>query len=94
MPLPSNIDLATLDTAYLGAPFVQVEAKNFATTSLDVAYLGAPFVAVGPAAVTGLSVYVRVSGVWRQASGMWVRQNGSWQSVVTVSAKVSGTWRA
>jgi hypothetical protein len=50
MPLPSNTDLATLDIAYLGQPFAQVEAKALTTTSLDIAYLGAPFVAVGPGA--------------------------------------------
>lgn len=94
MPLPSNTNLQTLDYAYLGAPFVQVEAKSLDTETLDVAYLGAPFVAVGPAAVTGLNVYVRVSGVWKQASAMWVRQGGVWKSVSTVSTRVSGVWKS
>jgi hypothetical protein len=44
MPLPSNTDLATLDIAYLGQPFVQVEAKSLDTETMDVAYLGQPFV--------------------------------------------------
>ena len=48
MALPSNTDLATLDVAYLGQPFVQVEAKSLDTETLDVAYLAQPFVAVGP----------------------------------------------
>lgn len=48
MPLPTNTDLATLDYAYLGAPFVDVEAKSLDTVTLDIAYLGAPFVGVGP----------------------------------------------
>jgi hypothetical protein len=50
MALPSNTDLATLDYAYLGQPFVQVEAKALTSTSLDIAYLAQPFVAVGPSA--------------------------------------------
>ena len=50
MALPSNTDLATLDIAYLGAPFVFVEAKSLDTETLDIAYLGAPFVGVGPGA--------------------------------------------
>jgi hypothetical protein len=50
MALPSNTDLATLDYAYLGQPFVQVEAKSLDTETLDIAYLGQPFVAVGPGA--------------------------------------------
>ena len=50
MALPSNTDLATLDVAYLGQPFVQVEAKALSSTTLDIAYLGQPFVAVGPGA--------------------------------------------
>lgn len=94
MPLPSNTDLATLDIAHLGAPFVQVEAKTLTTSSLDVAYLGAPFVAVGPAAVAGLNVWVRVSGVWKQASAAFVRVSGVWKSVTVVSAKSSGAWRS
>ena len=94
MPLPSNTDLATLDIAYLGAPFVHVEAKSLDTETLDVAYLGAPFVAVGPAAVTGLNVYVRVSGVWKQATAMYTRVSGVWKNVTTVSTRVSGTWKS
>lgn len=93
MPLPSNTDLATLDIAYLGAPFVQVEAKALTTTSLDLAYLGAPFVAVGPAAVTGLNVWVRVSNVWKQANAIYVKDQGIWKTVSTVSTRVSGVWK-
>jgi len=37
MALPSNTDLATLDIAYLGQPFVQVEAKSLDSQSLDIA---------------------------------------------------------
>ena len=48
MALPSNTALATLDIAYLGQPFVQVEAKSLDTETLDIAYLAQPFVAVGP----------------------------------------------
>jgi proline racemase len=51
MPLPSSTDLAKMDIAYLGQPFVQVEAKALDTVTLDVAYLGQPFVAVGPSVV-------------------------------------------
>lgn len=92
MPLPSNTDLATLDIAYLGAPFVQVEAKNLDTETLDLAYLGSPFVAVGPS--VGLNVYVKVSGVWKQASAMYVRNASVWKTVVSVSTRVGGTWKS
>ena len=94
MPLPSNTDLQTFDYAYLGAPFVQVEAKSLDTETLDLAYLGAPFVAVGPAAVTGLNVWVKVSGAWKQASAAYVRVGGVWKNVSTVSTRVSGVWKA
>jgi hypothetical protein len=50
MALPSNTNLATLDYAYLGQPFVQVEAKALNSVSMDIAYLAQPFVAVGPGA--------------------------------------------
>lgn len=91
MPLPSKTDLQTLDIAYLGEPFVQVEAKSLTTTSLDVAYLGEPFVAVGQG---GLNVYVKVSGAWKQATAMWVKVSGVWKSVSTVSTRVSGVWKS
>lgn len=90
MPLPSNTTLATLDVAYLGQPFCQVEAKALITTSLDVAYLGQPFVAVGP---TGLNVYVRAGGAWKQASAMFVRTAGTWNPVTTVSSRAGGAWK-
>lgn len=93
MALPSNTDLATLDIAYLGQPFVQVEAKSLDTETLDIAYLGQPFVAVGPAAVTGLNVYVNVAGTWKQASAMYVRESGNWKAVSIVSARASGVWK-
>jgi hypothetical protein len=91
MPLPSNTDLATLDYADLGAPFVQVEAKTLNSTTLDIAYLAQPFVAVGP---TGIRVYVNVSGVWKQANAMYVNVSGTWKTVTTVSTNVSGTWKS
>jgi len=95
MPLPSNTDLATLDIAYLGQPFVQVEAKTLDTETLDIAYLGQPFVAVGPGAVvSGFNVSVKVAGVWKQASAMYTRVSGVWKAVTTVSTSVSGTWES
>ena len=100
MPLPSSTNLQTLDIAYLGSPFVQVEAKNLDTETLDIAYLGSPFVAIGPATVTGLNVYVKVSdyvsksGVWKQATAMYVRNGGTWKTVTTVSTKASGAWKS
>lgn len=94
MALPSSTDLQTLDIAYLGQPFCQVEAKSLDSESLDIAYLAQPFVAVGPAASTGLNVYVKVSGVWQQASAMWVKESGTWKSVTTnVYTNVGGTWK-
>jgi hypothetical protein len=93
MALPSETDLATLDYAYLGQPFVQVEAKSLDTETLDIAYLGAPFVAVGPGAVTGFNVYVNASGVWKQATAMYVRDGGTWKAVTTVSTRATGVWK-
>ena len=94
MALPSNTDLATLDIAYLGQPFVQVEAKSLDTETLDIAYLGQPFVAVGPSAVTGLNVWANVLGVWKQASAMYVNVSGTWKTVTAVRPNVSGTWKS
>jgi hypothetical protein len=45
MALPTDTEIKTLDFVYLGAPFLQVEAKNLNTGSLDIVYLGMPFVA-------------------------------------------------
>jgi len=39
----TTANLLALDIAYLGTPFVNVEAKLLSTGSLDVAYLGTPF---------------------------------------------------
>ncbi len=50
MAQPTRSDVLRLDTASLGAPFAQVEAKTLNTQRLDWSYLGAPFVAV-PAGV-------------------------------------------
>lgn len=94
MALPRNTDLATLDFVYLGQPFVQVEAKSLSSTSLDVVYLAQPFVAVGPTATTGLNVYIKVSGVWKQASAMYVKVSGIWKSVSSVQTKISGVWKS
>ena len=99
MALPSETDLASLNYAYLGQPFVQVEAKSLDTETLDIAYLGAPFVAVGPGAVgpgpvTGFNVYVNASGVWKQATAMYVRDGGTWKAVTTVSTRATGVWKS
>ena len=94
MPLPSETDLASLDVAYLGQPFVQVEAKSLTTTSLDVAYLGQPFVAVGPTVATGLNVYINVSGAWKQASAVYVNVSGVWKTATTISSNISGNWKS
>lgn len=95
MALPSNTDLATLDIAYLGQPFVQVEAKSLDTETLDIAYLGQPFVAVGPGAVvTGFNVWANISGTWKQATAVFVNVSGTWKTVTAVSANVSSTWKS
>jgi hypothetical protein len=96
MPLPSNTDLAALDYVYLGAPFVQVEAKSLDTETLDVSCLGAPFVAVGPAAVApgGLNLYVKIAGAWKQATAMWIREGGVWKQVSSVSSRIAGAWKS
>jgi hypothetical protein len=96
MALPSNTDLATLDIAYLGQPFVQVEAKALDSTTLDIAYLGQPFVAVGPSVAppSGFNVWANVSGVWKQASAIYVNVSGTWKTATTVSANVASAWKS
>ena len=93
MPLPNNTDLAKLDIAYEGQPFVQVEPHSLFSTSLDIVYLGAPFVAVQPVATPGLNAYVRVGGAWKRASAMYVRRNGVWTTTTTASTRISGIWK-
>ena len=45
MATPTATDLGTMDYAYQGTPFVDVESKaGQNTNSLDFAYLGLPFV--------------------------------------------------
>ena len=45
MTTPAATDLGTMDWAYLGVPFVNIESKaGQNTNSLDFAYLGIPFV--------------------------------------------------
>lgn len=62
MALPSDTNLETLDYAYLGQPFVQVEAKALNTVSMDIAYQAQPFVAVGPsAAPPGATRYILIT---------------------------------
>jgi hypothetical protein len=96
MALPSETDLASLDIAYLGQPFVQVEAKSLDSESLDIAYLGQPFVAVGPGAAppAGFNVWANVSGVWKQASAVFVNVSGTWKTATTVSVNVAATWKS
>jgi hypothetical protein len=43
--LPKKSELLTLNTAYLGQPFVEVVGKNENTLGLDVSYNAQPFVA-------------------------------------------------
>jgi hypothetical protein len=43
--LPKKSQLLTMDTAYLGQPFVRVVGKNQNTLGLDVSYNAQPFVA-------------------------------------------------
>lgn len=38
-------DLLTLNVAYMGQPFVQLQAYGIDTLELDTAYLGQPFIA-------------------------------------------------
>lgn len=94
MPLPSDTDLCSLDYSYRGAPFVQVEAKSLDSESLDVSYHAEPFVAVGPVPIVGLNVYVRASGVWKQATAVYVRAGGAWKTVSTISTRVGGVWKS
>jgi hypothetical protein len=45
MSIPKKSDLLTLDYAWLGQPFVHVEAKPLETQTLDYAFRAQPFVA-------------------------------------------------
>jgi hypothetical protein len=89
MPLPNKSDLQKLDIAYLGQPFVQVEAKSLDTKTLDVAYLGQPFVGV----TSGFNVYIKASGIWKQASAIYVKVSGVWKAATNIYVKASGTWK-
>ena len=51
--LPKKSELLTLNTAYLGQPFVEVVGKNENTLGLDVSYNGQPFVAAFNNRLTG-----------------------------------------
>jgi hypothetical protein len=79
MPLPSSRDLITLDYAYLGQPFVQVQNNCGNTQSLDTAYLAQPFVGAGSSVTS--NVYVNVNGTWKQACQVFVNVSGSWKAV-------------
>jgi hypothetical protein len=96
MPLPTNTDLATLDVAYLGQPFVRVEAKSLDTETLDIAYQAQPFVAVGPSATppSGLNIWANVSGVWKQASAVYVNVSGTWKTATAIRPNVAGAWKS
>lgn len=98
MAIPNESNLETLDFAYLGAPFADVDAKSVVDTrTLDYAYLGAPFVGAQSTytpPVGGLNVYVNVAGTWKQATAAYVKVAGVWKSVTTVSTKVAGVWKA
>lgn len=62
MALKSRTDLLTLDTTFMGEPFVQVAAKT--GLSDDYTYLGEPFnYAVDPAATGVAWHYNGASGV-------------------------------
>jgi len=52
--LPKKSQLLTMDTAYLGQPFVRVVGKNQNTLGLDVSYNAQPFVAAYNNRLTGL----------------------------------------
>ena len=90
MPLPSKSDLQKLDIAYLGQPFVQVEATSLNTKTRDVAYLGEPFVV----AASGFNVYVLASGVWKAASAIYVKVSGVWKAATSVYVKAAGVWKS
>jgi hypothetical protein len=79
MPLPSSRDLITLDYAYLGEPFVQVQNNCGNTQSLNTAYLAQPFVGAGSSVTS--NVYVNVNGTWKQACQVFVNVSGSWKAV-------------
>lgn len=91
MPLPNKDNLDTLDYAFKGAPFVQVEAKPLGTTSLNYAYKAQPF--VGASASAGIQLYVKVSGAWVQATAAYVNVGGSWKTVTSLATNVSGSWK-
>jgi hypothetical protein len=93
MPLPSDADLAKLDIAYLGQPFVNVAAKPLNTQSLDIAYQAQPFVTGESSGGPLLNVWVKVGGAWKAATALYVKAGGVWKSVTDVSVKVAGVWK-
>lgn len=97
MALPNKDDLDSLDYAYLGEPFINIEAKSLNTQNLDYAYLGEPFVGATVAAAppTGaFTVYGKVAGVWQQASEIHTKVGGSWKVVTEVYVKDAGVWKS
>lgn len=94
MPLPSNTDLTTLDYAYLGQPFVQVQDNCGNTQSLNTAYLAEPFVGAGSSITS--NVYVNVNGTWKQACRVYVRVSGAWKEVQgdTLYVNKSAVWKS
>jgi hypothetical protein len=92
MPLPTKTNLETLDIAYLGQPFVQVEAKPLNTQSLDTAYFAQPFSAVS-SSNNNLNIYINVAGTWKQGSAIYVNVAGTWKQASTVSTNIAGTWK-
>ena len=95
MAQPNKSDLQTLDYAYLGAPFADVEAKLLNTETLNVAYKANPFVgAAGTTGTTGTNVYVNVGGVWKQSTAIYINNNGTWKTVSSVSANIAGQWKS
>lgn len=53
MALPNKTDLQTLDYAWHGQPFADMESKALTTVTLDYAWRAQPFVGAAPAAAGG-----------------------------------------
>lgn len=88
MALLTKAQLLTLDIAYRGTPFASVNIKGPPPTNLDLAYRGLPFIAL-----TGLDVWVKVGGAWKQAADMYINNNGSWKNAFDINVKDSGQWK-
>jgi hypothetical protein len=84
--LPKKSQLLTIDTAYLGQPFVEVVGKNENTLGLDVSYNAQPFVAASNNRLTGPTIAVSSNHLDVQNWLNTISWNGGSASNTTITA--------